>query len=120
MSHKQAIEFVRNQIKILAAYHKQDNAADRYFRKLSHNRPQVKEEPKVPEHPNVQDSETTWYSITVLHTVYNFLKGKKNCHAFKESHSWEAYATRKAVEQLKEYLVKEFQAELGEVQSAAS
>lgn len=125
MSHKQAIKFVRDQIKVLAEYHRLDNLANRYYRKQSQNRPKVKEEPKVPDHPSKGDLETRWFPITALHVVYNLLKGKENCHKFKNPHSWEAYETQKAASELEKYLVEtflvdEFSSELKEVYCAAS
>lgn len=120
MSHKQAIKFVRNQIKILAEYRKLDNVANRYYRKQEQNRPKVKEEPHVPKHPCEEDSETKWFPITALHTVYNYLRGKPNCHEFKDPNAWEALRTRRAIEDLGGYLVSEFSAEFGEVQNASA
>lgn len=113
MSYKQAREYVRTHLIASAEFNRLSNIGDRYFRKLPHNRPPVTSEPTMPTWPEKTDQ----WDTTALHVVYNYLKGKPNCHPYKDRNTPEACRTSRQVRKLIEFLAETFQVEVEEVRS---
>lgn len=107
MSYQDALSYVRFIIKTKAAFLKQHNQADRFFRKLEHNRPKVSIEPEYPLAIKWSEGYSD-FDITALHQMLNLLRNKPNSHQYKNPKCWKAFFTNDSFKILKSYLEKHY------------
>lgn len=107
MTYRNVIKFIRTQIKAQAVYQKQYNKAWRYDRKDPQNRPQVRVVPEYPKDIEWEEGRKS-FDLTAVHTVYNELRGKPNCHEYKDQNSWAAHVTARDIALFKKHLEETF------------